>query len=134
MQSDAQNAEYPISAPKQPFMQAVFKFWSTEHYHRHLIPLSNGSSSSIWSSTRKKYNKPHIYEQSPSKHQPPDTDGRGQFAITPSHTHTHQFLPTCQVHHHTSQNNARFSSLSWWAMTSRNPEIAHGETQHIKKT
>jgi hypothetical protein len=94
MQSDAQNAEYPISAPMQSLMQAVFKFWSSAHYHRHLIPLPKGSSSSIWSYTRKKYNMPHIYEQSPTKHQPQDGDGRGQFAITPSYTHTHTPIST----------------------------------------
>lgn len=59
-----------------PLMQAVFKFWSSAHHHRHLIPLPNGSSSSIWSYTRKKYNMPHIHKQSPSKHQPQDGDGR----------------------------------------------------------
>jgi len=130
MHNDAQNAEYPISAPMQPLVQAVFKFWSSAHYHRYLIPLPKGSSSSIRSYTRNKYKMPHIYEQSPTKYQPQDGDGKGQSAITPSHTH--QFLSICQVHHYTSQNNARFSSLSWWAMTPRNPESAHREAQNIK--
>lgn len=72
-----------------------------------------------------------ICAQSPSKHQPQDGDGRGQFAITPSLTHTHTnfyLCARCTTTHHKTMPDSHHSAGGPWPHTTQKAHMEKPST------